>query len=699
MNESYTLNYDGEDTLTIDFIKENEEINIKELIGSVIKVDEYKKEYLNVILNCEEEGNITNLILQETFKNGEVPINYHYKNLIISSINGALGEESSEGRKQIILKNWSDDSKISITTESLSLSYIELHYIGEKPEENLNFMVSNSQIIAVDDKEYKFNIVELAGDSNYFKGSHASLFYKALIFSSNDIDIPYINCDVSDVYLADIDNQEIPEDIEITFTESSNFKNFYIEAPALKYNITFPKKTKWELKIPEDDLNPGEKILEINVTKDNSNISKSQIFQKLNSLTVSFNKSEDESENKTDRFYTFDKEIDEIKLQNYENQDVKFTFEGESNTKIYTYKNEIPEDINNLIHQTITVNSNSVCYSVDDEKNNISNCINITCKKASDDKSVSLVNVIDYKEEEEIKQNTEIIEIKPFIDATDTNTITIFEDVKVDDQYSRDADLYNRQTEGFSRKINSDDLIIREKNYKDYSVSLNHPSLSDCFNIKVKGTIKGKKKNSHVLKHILKYYGMTETVSNDMTIIFDNQSGSFTESFKTEEKCNINVSSNTTNNITLNFVEKEDENDNSETAEQIQFKSLSLNTNSTVLLNFPDTTTQTPDIETIEILGDSKISFQNLNQTTETLNIIIPYGKKINDVLVGDIPKNLSYKITNAKPTEEQKEEIKKEIKKLSSILLLFSEYLTYSEKYLFKLKILKLLREIEIME
>lgn len=673
-NQEYELAFDGNNTITIQVIGENVELDFNNgnLMDEILdKIEEYKNRNLNIIIDCKVgdiTGSISNLLLCESINDNTIFINFFYKRLKISSGIGVNEEEQTT--KQNTLK-YIDTESVIIADSLINISNILLYYIGESSNLDLNLSINNSKIFVEDDKEYKFNISSYTGESNQIKGSNVSLF-----FNVNIGDKIIIDCDVLSVHFNNKEGTTEDKSIQIEFTKESKYKKIYFnDSHAQKYNITFPNETTWELKLPKE-ITYVENFLELNNTEDTTNIINGNFYCELDDLNITFNNEKDLKNKATEKF-TFNKPVNNINLEYFTDQKLDFTFKDnntETTTNLYVYENKT-KDINMIDIPVMKIDVNNLSYK--QEKQDITKSIDISFEKGT----IQLISETPNEQQQE--DYFEIIELKP---EEPTLTILEFKDVVEEDTN------YNRET------VTNREVFILKREGKPGDGNGIH-NINDS-TIESKGKIKSPLKMT-LGGDIGTFTGKTLSISKDFTYIIDvnNPNAKFSESFITNEKCNINISCNIKNNdITLNFVEKEE--NSSDPQKQIQFNSLSLNTNSTVLLNFPENITAgTPDIDTIELLGNSKVSFKNLTETTKTVNIVIPYGKKINDVLVGAIPNSLSYKITTAKPTKEQIEEIKKEIKKLSSVLLLFPECLTYSEKYLFKFKILKLLSQVEIMK
>lgn len=168
------------------------------------------------------------------------------------------------------------------------------------------------------------------------------------------------------------------------------------------------------------------------------------------------------------------------------------------------------------------------------------------------------------------------------------------------------------------------------------------------------------------LKNLLDYKGSSVLIDSDIELNNDNIK-KYEETLITEEKTNIDfkVVDENDHEYKLNFKELDDKGGK----HQIQFKKLTISSDSLTVLSFPkpkELNLDAPDIEIIEILGDSKISFENLDKTKKQFTLRIPYGKKIEDVIVGELPK-ADFKVEIApQTTDEQIKEMENKIDELT---------------------------------
>lgn len=178
-----------------------------------------------------------------------------------------------------------------------------------------------------------------------------------------------------------------------------------------------------------------------------------------------------------------------------------------------------------------------------------------------------------------------------------------------------------------------------------------------------------------ILQGLIKVQGLTTLISEknpSHTLIIkssgDGRDPIVNDSFKTEIKGDIKIINETMNEPTINFEEKENQDNEDEAAYQIQINKLTIDSKSNVNLSFPETLTQgNPYIGTVELLGISTVSFENLSQTENKIKFIIPYGKKIEDVVIGGLDK-LNYEYTNAdQTTDEQLKEMENKIDELTN--------------------------------
>ena len=168
----------------------------------------------------------------------------------------------------------------------------------------------------------------------------------------------------------------------------------------------------------------------------------------------------------------------------------------------------------------------------------------------------------------------------------------------------------------------------------------------------------------------IKIKGLTNIINDEEEFILNienDESGEpeYDDTFVTKTNANIKVISETSEEIILKFEEKENERDDEN---KIQINKLTIDSKSNVNLSFPESLTEgEPDIGTVELLGESTISFENLEKTTKPITLLIPYGKDISDVVVGDIPSTLEIIKENApQTTDEQLKEMENKIDELT---------------------------------
>lgn len=203
-----------------------------------------------------------------------------------------------------------------------------------------------------------------------------------------------------------------------------------------------------------------------------------------------------------------------------------------------------------------------------------------------------------------------------------------------------------------------DDLDDEFNDIPNFSISGQIPN-----NLTVSNTGNFHSKNL-TLKDLLNYKGSSVLIDSDVELN-NNNINKYEETLITEKKSNIDfkVINENDHEYKLNFKEFDDKNKE----HQIQFKKLTISSDSLTVLSFPENIKKdVPDIETIELLGDSKISFENLDKTKEQIIIRIPYGKKIEDVIIGELPK-AEFKVEIAPQTvDEQLKEMENKIDELT---------------------------------
>lgn len=166
------------------------------------------------------------------------------------------------------------------------------------------------------------------------------------------------------------------------------------------------------------------------------------------------------------------------------------------------------------------------------------------------------------------------------------------------------------------------------------------------------------------LKNLLGYKGSSVLIKSDTELKNDNIN-KYEETLITKKKSNIDFIN--TNGKDHEFKIIFSDLDDNKNEYQIQFDKLTISSDSLTILSFPeDIKKDDPDIEIIETLGDSKISFENLDKTKKQFILRIPYGKKIEDVIVGELPK-ADFKVEIApQTTDEQIKEMEIKIDELT---------------------------------
>lgn len=297
-------------------------------------------------------------------------------------------------------------------------------------------------------------------------------------------------------------------------------------------------------------------------------------------------------------------------------------------------------------------------------------------------KDITFINGTDQEIKMINDTSSENIYIYPFKDVEET-TITEFKDEQeeiiekvnneCDNKYILDS--YSQDTKEVIKIMQQKITKLKFTNTKQYLECLKY---LENYNLKEEILYTNKTLSAEtikILQGLIKVQGLTTLISEENpshTLIIkssgDGRDPTINDSFKTEIKGDIKIINETINEQTINFEEKENQNNENETAYQIQINKLTVDSKSNVKLSFPKLLTKgDPDIGTVELLGESTISFENLEKTTKPITLLIPYGKDISDVIVGDIPSTLEIIKENApQTTDEQLKEMENKIDELT---------------------------------
>lgn len=467
-----------------------------------------------------------------------------------------------------------------------------------------------------------------------------------------------------------------------------NILNTEREKLSLLNDITKEKIKKFNIKIniipppsksPEDPEAYKIKVRDIEDNKETENtkfdIAISQYSIIKLSLKLDLNLYISISDDNTKDYYKSNKE--------YTNDFIEIDYEYENEKLIKYYNIDYPLD--EFITEAKTEEGkdliNNNVYSISDKVKSV-----VYKNKKDDDVMMNFYNMIN---------NTEQIKLEiPNIEDGTMKNFDLISNVKLD--IKRKASINNISYtiyEDTSETIPADMEDIPKSSYKkihltekvpinskySYATSKNQKlknSINNSIsNVKLKPKklffVKGKQiiKTKNIRGKI-KIKGLTNIINDEEEFILNienDESGEpeYDDTFVTKTNANIKVISETSEEIILKFEEKENERDDEN---KIQINKLSIDSKSNVNLSFPETLTEgEPDIGTIELLGESTISFENLEKTTKPITLLIPYGKDISDVVVGSIPSTLEIIKENApQTTDEQLKEMENKIDELT---------------------------------
>lgn len=469
-----------------------------------------------------------------------------------------------------------------------------------------------------------------------------------------------------------------------------NILNTEREKLSLLNDITKEKIKKFNIKIniippsksPEDPEAYKIKVRDIEDNKETENtkfnIAISQYSIIKLSLKLDLNLYISISDGNTKDYYKSNKE--------YTNDFIEIDYEYENEKLIKYYNIDYPLD--EFITEAKTEEGedliNNNVYSISDKVKSV-----VYKNKENDDVMMNFYNMIN---------NTEQIKLEiPNIENGTMKNFDLISNVKLD--IKRKASINNISYtiyEDTSETIPADMEDIPKSSYKKIHLTEKVPinskySHATSKNQKLKNSInnsisnvKLKPKKSFFVKGKqiiktknirgkIKIKGLTNIINDEEEFILNienDESGEpeYDDTFVTKTNANIKVISETSEEIILKFEEKENQDNENETVYQIQINKLTVDSKSNVKLSFPKLLTKgDPDIGTVELLGESTISFENLSQTKDKIKFVIPYGKKIEDVVIGGLDK-LNYEYTNAPQTaDEQLKEMENKIDELTN--------------------------------
>lgn len=469
-----------------------------------------------------------------------------------------------------------------------------------------------------------------------------------------------------------------------------NILNTEREKLSLLNDITKEKIKKFNIKIniippsksPEDPEAYKIKVGDIEDNKETENtkfnIAISQYSIIKLSLKLDLNLYISISDDNTKDYYKSNKEYTNDFIE------IDYEYENEKLIKYYNIDYPLDEFITEAKTEEEDLINNNV-YSISDKVKSV-----VYKNKENDDVMMNFYNMIN---------NTEQIKLEiPNIENGTMKNFDLISNVKLD--IKRKASINNISYtiyEDTSETIPADMEDIPKSSYKkihltekvpinskySYATSKNQKlknSINNSIsNVKLKPKklffVKGKQiiKTKNIRGKI-KIKGLTNIINDDEEFILNienDESGEpeYDDTFVTKTNANIKVISETSEEIILKFEEKENQDNENETAYQIQINKLTVDSKSNVKLSFPKLLTKgDPDIGTVELLGESTISFENLKKTVKPVTLLIPYGKDISDVIVGSIPSTLEIIKENApQTTDEQLKEMENKIDELTN--------------------------------
>lgn len=466
-----------------------------------------------------------------------------------------------------------------------------------------------------------------------------------------------------------------------------NILNTEREKLSLLNDITKEKIKKFNIKIniipppsksPEDPEAYKIKVRDIEDNKETENtkfdIAISQYSIIKLSLKLDLNLYISISDDNTKDYYKSNKEYTNDFIE------IDYEYENEKLIKYYNIDYPLDEFITEAKTEEEDLINNNV-YSISDKVKSV-----VYKNKENDDVMMNFYNMIN---------NTEQIKLEiPNIENGTMKNFDLISNVKLD--ISRKASINNISYtiyEDTSETISADTDNIPKSSYKKIHLTEKAPinlkysnaisknqKLENSINKSISNVKLEPKKSFFVkgkqiiktknIRGKIKIKGLTNIINDEEEFILNienDESGEpeYDDTFVTKTNANIKVISETSEEIILKFEEKENERDDEN---KIQINKLSIDSKSNVNLSFPETLTEgEPDIGTIELLGDSTVSFENLKKTVKPVTLLIPYGKDISDVIVGSIPSTLEIIKENApQTTDEQLKEMENKIDELT---------------------------------
>ena len=536
-----------------------------------------------------------------------------------------------------------------------------INIISEEDSNDPNLNIGNCLMTIIDkiieSKKYNLNV--------YDNGRLTTILYYSEIVEENVEKFNNIQIDQIIFNILNTEKEKLSLLNDITKEKIKKFN--------IKINIIPPSKSPEDPEAYEIKVRDIEDNKETENTKFNIAISQYSII-KL-SLKLDLNLYISISDGNTKDYYKSNKE--------YTNDFIEIDYEYENKKLIKYYNIDYPLD--KFITEAKTEEGkdliNNNVYSISDKVKSV-----VYKNKENDDVMMNFYNMIN---------NTEQIKLEiPNIENGIMKNFDLISNVKLD--IKRKASINNISYtiyEDTSETISADTDNIPKSSYKKIHLTEKAPinlkySNAISKNQKLKNSInksisnvKLKQKKSFFVKGKqiiktkdirgkIKIKGLTNIINDEEEFILNienDESGEpeYDDTFVTKTNANIKVISETSEEIILKFEEKENERDDEN---KIQINKLSIDSKSNVNLSFPETLTEgEPDIGTVELLGESTISFENLKKTVKPVTLLIPYGKDISDVIVGDIPSTLEIIKENApQTTDEQLKEMENKIDELT---------------------------------
>ena len=628
----------------------------------------------NIIIRDKEGGGVNN-ILNIT----ELYFNKSYDEEQMKKIDNFSGiiiiDESVNIEEFIYSQNLQNIYKYNSSIERYETYNLDIDKDYQVKKIQYSAFVSINQLTCYEknDNENTIDniIVEPYNDAGslYFKGitnkNNEFLNLNFILNYNEDETETNIMCDVLNYSKIECNEKQklniVYKEVEQYFEKNENEFNGY-DSLSVKYEISnVNKRRNYNYKLSGELKN-----LEFITTKYNENINleegNSNIIIDISNLifqSIKFNLAENQkiqikTKNTNDIIQTsINNSTLEIKGSK-NNDEIQYIlnnefekFESSSSTKESNINYDIP---NNIKETTIKVkDQDKIGMTI---RNTILNKKTEVKFTQAEEEEITVIKKIDVESESEVK-------IIMRIEEPEETNITVFKDVEIDKKKDYARSIYKPD-----RKLN---IISRQ-----HTTPADKYYNSENIKVNIKGT--SNRTNKIYLRGKMRYRTRTDIITEkNKDFVFEINDGAIVEqqTFITEYPGNIQIINNTNNEANIKFeeIEEDSENDDtSQTPQKIKINKLTIDSKSNVNLSFPETLTEgEPDIGTIELLGDSTVSFENLKKTVKPVTLLIPYGKDISDVIVGDIPSTLEIIKENApQTTDEQLKEMENKIDELT---------------------------------